>query len=118
MVLWANGFLHGLQASVPCAEAAGFKTVLIEPVITAYFKYVSYEYQSVYGKVAVRWEISDGKVCLDICIPVNTKARLRLHTTEKIVSDGLKFAYSDDGAEADAGSGKLSHRISGRHGIK
>lgn len=99
---WLFTRLAGIS---PCAEAAGFKTVLIEPVITAYFKHVSYEYQSVYGKVAVRWEISDGKVCLDICIPVNTKARLRLHTTEKIVSDGLKFAYGDDDAEADAGSG-------------
>ena len=64
------------------------------------------EYHSVYGKERVRWEADGDRITLEVSIPPNTSAALRLDGAREVLeADGLDFYPREGYMEAEAGSG-------------
>jgi len=57
-------------------DGAGYKHIKIKPQIGGDFSYVSASLLTRYGKVSSKWELSSGKISMDIEIPVNTTATI------------------------------------------
>ncbi len=100
---WMYRVMAGLEAD---EEYPGFKRAVIYPRIGGGLAWVESEYDSVYGKVGVRWEAEEGKVTMVVDIPPNTSALVRLDKAEQILeADGLSFYSQEDYIETEAGSG-------------
>jgi len=88
--------------------APGYKRALIEPhpgSLTA----ARAEHDSPYGKIASAWTVRDGRLTLDVAIPVNTSAVVRLEEGARPVGDerGVQSLGVRDGhAEFQVGSGR------------
>jgi alpha-L-rhamnosidase len=65
---------QGLAGIKPDASAPGFKKIVIQPCVVQGLTWAEATYDSVHGRVASRWQVSDGKLQLCISIPVNTTA--------------------------------------------
>ena len=81
---WAYQRLAGIRlpdggtAATPDPSAIAFKEILIAPEFIPQLNHVSASVMSMYGRIAVKWCREGGKVQLDITIPANTSATLRL----------------------------------------
>lgn len=85
----------------------GYRHILICPHIGGGLKYVSGSYDSVRGRIAVRWEVTEVNVRLDIEIPVNAEASVILYDTERVIeADGVEFNEKDGNLIGTTGSGK------------
>lgn len=86
---WLYCTVAGIDTST---EAPGFKKSVIAPHIGGGLKYVKSSYESVYGKIDSSWKTDGNTVTLDIQIPCNTSAQIRLiNAAEVIADDGLSF---------------------------
>lgn len=70
---WLYTRLCGLEAVEP-----GYKTFRVAPRFIKGITWASLEYESVYGKIAVAWRCEEGKITVDLTVPVNTTATLLL----------------------------------------
>lgn len=61
----------------------GYKEILIRPFLTKGITECSATYESVYGTIQAAWSCKDGRICVDVQIPANTTAVLRLPEKEK-----------------------------------
>ena len=81
---WAYQRLAGIRlpdggtAATPDPSAIAFKEILIAPEFIPQLNHVSASVMSMYGRIAVKWRREGGKVQLDITIPANTSATLKL----------------------------------------
>lgn len=68
----------------------GYKKIHIQPILTKGMTEVSASYESVYGTIKSAWSCRDGKIRVDVQIPVNTTAVICLpeKTEEFIVGSG------------------------------
>ena len=71
-------FYQSLAGIVPDNKKPGFKHFFIQPEIVGDMTFVKATYQSIYGTIASAWEKKDGKLILQIEIPVNTSATIKL----------------------------------------
>jgi alpha-L-rhamnosidase len=72
-------FIQGLGGIMP--ENDGFKSFIIKPGMLAKLKWVKAEYDSVYGKIASKWKLENGKLKIKVAVPPNTTAKLFIPTT-------------------------------------
>ncbi len=63
--------------------AVGYKKIIIEPKLTKGMTEVSAEFDCVYGRIKSAWICRDGKITVDITIPANTTAVIRLPENEE-----------------------------------
>ena len=59
-------------------EDPGYKKIILKPTPGGNITSAQGKYESLYGTIKSAWEIKDGKIRIDISIPVNTKAELIL----------------------------------------
>ena len=89
---WMFGHLGGLHALEP-----GYRRTLIAPLMgSGGLTRVRCEQETPYGRLAAAWRVADGEASLEVQIPVNTSAIVRLPG-----SDGVNV-NEDDRAAADA----------------
>ncbi len=55
-------------------DGPGYKKIRIQPHPGGNLSYANADYETVYGKLSVHWKMEDGKMMMDIEIPVNTTA--------------------------------------------
>ena len=60
----------------------------ISPQIGGSLSYAKGSYQSVYGKVSVAWRKKEGQIEVEVVLPPNTKANVKLFGKEQDVSAG------------------------------
>ena len=56
----------------------GYKKIRIQPTLTKGMTEVSATYESIYGTIVSAWSCREGKICVDVQIPVNTTAVIQL----------------------------------------
>nr|WP_319777006.1 family 78 glycoside hydrolase catalytic domain [uncultured Sphaerochaeta sp.] len=111
-------WLYRVAAGIEIDEKApGYARTIVAPRIGGDLEYVESSYRSVYGRVAVRWDIEGaaekgGKIVrLRVSIPANTTALIRLMDNASVLEgDGLTFTDHEGNPEAEAGSGSYTVR--------
>lgn len=87
----------------------GYKHIVIYPRVGEEFAYMTGEYESIYGMVRSNWKKEGGQIELNVTIPPNTTASIRLEEAADIVeTDGLCFRRTGADAWAEAGSGNYT----------
>ena len=77
MAQWFYEELVGLKPD-GSAEGSGFRRLTIAPRPTAGVTFAEFNYAAPQGEVAVRWELRDGAFTLDLTLPPNVTADVRL----------------------------------------
>lgn len=72
---WFFAWLAGIQ---PNQTSPGFKKFIINPQVVGDLTSVTASTETLYGRVAVNWEIENGIFKLEVAIPVNTEAEIVL----------------------------------------
>jgi alpha-L-rhamnosidase len=86
---WMHRTLAGLAPGEP-----GYRHVLIEPQPGGGLTHASASLESPYGRIAVGWRVENGTFALDVSIPPNSTATVKLAdgTTEQIGSGERAFS--------------------------
>ena len=89
---WMHRVLAGLAPLEP-----GYRTVLVAPQPIADLTWVSTRHTSAYGDVAVRWERTEGRLEVDVTVPPNSEAVVRLpgREDERVRSGAHHFEVAD-----------------------
>ncbi len=92
---WLYQTVAGLQLD---ADVAGYKKIVIKPLIGEELAYAKADFHSVYGKVVSGWEKQDGGILFHVEIPANTSAQIHLPTGDlsQVTVDGLKLDNHPD----------------------
>ena len=112
LIAWYYENVAGIKSG-----EAGFKKILMQPVVVKGLDYAKASYESLYGTIKSDWKRSGEIFSWDIEIPVNSSAVVYLPavTLDKITetgqplskTNGLKTAILDNGyAKLELGSGK------------
>ncbi len=118
---WMFKTIGGIDTDGP-----GFKRIIIAPRPGGGIEHADVKYNSIHGKIASRWKLADGVLTLDIDIPANTTAEVRLPAADVAAvtesgkpaskAEGVKFLRMQDNAAVfSVGSGDY-HFIS--RGVK
>ncbi|CAM3591767.1 glycoside hydrolase family 78 protein [Rahnella bruchi] len=101
---WLYRVAAGIEAD---EEHPGFKHFIIKPLTGGGLSWLETRYQSVYGAIGVRWEVSGKEVSLCVKVPANTSATLVLTDGEALLeADGVDFIRNTEGFSAEIGSGE------------
>ncbi|AXP80044.1 Bacterial alpha-L-rhamnosidase [Mariniflexile rhizosphaerae] len=86
-------FYRSLAGIVPDETNPGFKHFFIQPELVGDMTFVKASYQSVYGKIVSVWEKKNDTLILNIEIPANTTATVKLPVSKKsnILVNGKNF---------------------------
>ncbi len=71
-----------------------YKRIIIKPHVVAGLKNVNCSYQSVYGLISIKWEIKNNKFNIEIEIPPNTTAELRIPQIKNQIIGSGKYKYN------------------------
>lgn len=85
-------FFRHVAGIAPDWRAPGYRQIIIEPKFPSRLSNVSCSIETVYGKVAVSWVRNEGKISLEIEIPVGATASVRLPNHCEQVGQG-KYRY-------------------------
>ena len=90
---WMYRVSAGIDNSSP-----GYKEIMIQPVLTVRLNFSKASFESPYGTIVSGWERKDGKVFLNVKIPVNTKATICLpvNSADKVKTGGKAPSESQD----------------------
>lgn len=92
---WFYEFILGIQ---PDPQSPGFKNIIIAPTPVGDLRWAEGSYQSLHGPIKVRWERTDGQFILNLEIPANTTATVRLPATrESAIFEGGQQAEGRKG---------------------
>lgn len=108
---WLYRVVLGLETD---EEAPGYRHSVISPRTGEAFDFAEGSYESVYGRLAVRWEREDGGITLLVTVPPNTTADIRLEPgAYSVEAEGLDFTRWDGQLTARCGSGawKVRYRL-------
>jgi alpha-L-rhamnosidase len=89
---WLHRVLAGLAPLEP-----GYRTVLVAPQPIADLTWASTRHTSAYGDIAVRWERTSGQLLVDVTVPPNSEAVVRLpgRDDERVRSGQHHFEVAD-----------------------
>jgi alpha-L-rhamnosidase len=112
---WMYRHIAGINRMEP-----GFKKIVIHPHFDSRLTNASGEYESEYGKIRSSWELTNGKLSLDIEIPVNTTAKVVIddrngRLIESNLEQVLSIDHSEDNIVIDIGSGHYQFKILQNH---
>jgi alpha-L-rhamnosidase len=102
---WVFSSLGGLDTD---KERPGFARSILRPCPGGGITWAETKYESVYGLIALRWEIGGGKITVSLTLPANTDAELTLPRAEPGNIGGTDFAPAKGGAAAVLGSGSYT----------
>ena len=91
----AAWFVRSLAGIRPDPEAPGFRRVLIEPHPVEGLEWAKAEYDSVRGTIASGWRRENGRITLDVTIPANVTAEIRLPAVADVRESGRPLADAD-----------------------
>lgn len=80
---WLYEKVAGIRPAAP-----GYKKILIQPTLTKGMTEVEASYESVYGTIRSAWTCRGGRIAVDVEIPANTMAVLRLPEREEEMEVG------------------------------
>jgi len=102
---WMYRVAAGIEAVLP-----GYKQLLIQPHITDKLDYVKASFDSPYGTVSSGWERKNGKIIVQVTIPVNTTANILLDedTPSKIYEEGTVVTENRKFLSVDSKNGYTS----------
>jgi alpha-L-rhamnosidase len=116
------GGIGGIRPASP-----GYKSILIEPVITESLTWAKTSYGSIHGKIATAWKRKGDRLELKVTVPVNTSAIVRFPATDISSikesgkdlehAKGIKFLRQEHNQmdlEIGAGTYDFVSQISGR----
>ena len=99
---WMYRTLAGLREAAP-----GYKEIIIQPHIGGNFTHAEADLKTYYGTVSSHWKIDNGKLQMDVEIPVNTKATIYIPASNAdnlseggkalATSPGIKLAGNENG---------------------
>jgi len=115
VVEWLYRCIGGIN---PTMDAAGFDRMLIAPHITKALTFADVTYDSVRGVVAVKWSRKAGIISLDVQVPVNTRATVRLPalTQERIREGGRRLEDAEAiSIRSDAPKGFVDIEVGSGH---
>ncbi len=115
-------FYHDLAGIGSDPTVPGFRKIVIKPAIPGDLAWVKASYNSIYGKIESHWNVTNGKVTLNITIPPNTNAVVYVpaqagaDVTESgkpaAQSVGVKYLRWEDGAAVyQVASGRYSFSV-------
>lgn len=94
-------FFKGLGGIKPHPQAVGFSRILIEPHVVGDLRWAQARYRSVRGPVVSDWGIVDGRLSLEVEIPVNATATICVPTPDpSSVTEGGRPAQLAPGVRA------------------
>jgi len=94
-------FFKGLGGIKPHPEAVGFDRILIEPRVVGDLTWAQARYDSVRGPIASGWRIDDDRLSLEVEVPVNATAIVRVPTPDpSSVMEGGRPASAATGVTA------------------
>lgn len=100
---WMYEVLGGINID---PEAPGYKHVLILPQPGGGFTHASTSHVSPYGRIATSWKLKAGNLELEVMIPANSSATVRLpQTAPSAVTESGRVLASGSGITAVAGQG-------------
>jgi alpha-L-rhamnosidase len=100
---WMYQCAAGLRLGQP-----GYRRSIIHPLFTDQFSYVKTSYDSYYGKISTAWERTDGKITLQVTIPANTTATIKIPVKDPAaVTESGKPLSEAVGVHIGAMEGKL-----------
>ena len=114
---WMYRVSAGIETMGP-----GYKHIIIQPHPSKKLTYSKASFESSYGTIASGWERKDGKVIINVMIPVNTSATLILPASgqNKVTVDGKPLSenpdlkdikFSDNKLSLQTGSGEYTFEI-------
>jgi alpha-L-rhamnosidase len=93
---WFFKCLGGIR---PTDSAVGFDAFMIEPFVTNNLDWVDASYESVRGTISSRWKVNDDQLQMEIQVPVNTSAVVRIPTSNVgSVREGGQLVVQNPGA--------------------
>ncbi len=100
-------WLYRVVAGLEIDDAdPGYHHFFIQPLIGGELDWAELSYESIYGTIATRWERKGREISLQVNVPVNTTATLRLRQAEAVeVTDGLLAIPAEEGFVLEAGAG-------------
>ncbi|MCD6392146.1 MAG: glycoside hydrolase family 78, partial [Planctomycetes bacterium] len=116
-------FFHRLGGIQPHPESIGFDRIIIRPEIVDDLEWVKCRYDSVRGAITSNWRKRNGRLHLDIEIPVNSQAEVfvPVESGKKILeggkplgntTTGIMFLHKEDGSMVyRVGSGRYSFTV-------
>lgn len=115
-----SGYFYKYLAGIRMDYAApGFKHFIINPSVVGDLTFVDAWHESLYGRIKSSWKRDNGRLTLDVSVPVNTSASIyvpcmpgsSITETGRPASDaeGVKFIREENGkAIFEVGSGNYS----------
>jgi alpha-L-rhamnosidase len=99
--------------------SAGYKTILVHPVIADGLTWAKTSYNSIHGKIATAWQKKDKRLTLKVTVPVSTSATIYVPSSDvgqitesghpAAQSPGLQFLREENGCGVfAAGAGTYS----------
>lgn len=107
---WLYRVVLGIEAD---EQEPGYRHMIINPQTGDAFDFAEGFYESVYGRIQIRWEkgTQSGERLLRVTIPHNATAAICLETgAVPSETDGLDFVEGPEGMSAAAGSGTYEIR--------
>lgn len=116
--VWLYEYLGGIRSD---PANPGFKHILIQPYVVKGLSSVAVSHHSMYGCISSEWKTDGGRLMLNITIPANTSATVRVpasraadvtesgHTIDEV--PGVKFLRMEQGTavyELESGSYRFS----------
>jgi len=86
-------FFHDLAGIRNDPASAGFKHILIMPSIVGDLTWVKCCYDSIRGKIVSNWSLEGPKLTMEVTIPPNTTATIRVPTLFPIRLRNLAFLF-------------------------
>lgn len=102
---WFIEALGGIQQ-----PESGFKQFVIEPWIAKQGpKQVRSHYDSLYGRIVSNWKVEGSKLTIEVTVPPNTDATLKLHRVlSESLKEGGKFLNETVGVKLESPSGETT----------
>ncbi|MEI7900691.1 MAG: glycoside hydrolase family 78 protein [bacterium] len=91
-----GGFIFGHVGGIR-PETPGYKRMIIQPVIRPGLAWAKTSYDSIQGRIATAWRVGDGKLDLEVTIPVNATATVYVPAAEgsAVMENGRPAEQSD-----------------------
>jgi hypothetical protein len=113
-------FYTGLGGISQSENSTAYKEIVIHPDMVGDITHTKSSYQSPYGLISTEWTKKDGKLSLNVTIPVNTSARIYLPPSDikKVKESGrsienkdFQYTNSDKNLILKVGSGSYKFEL-------
>jgi alpha-L-rhamnosidase len=99
---WAYQYLAGIRlpeaegstSAVRLVPVRGFKEFVVEPAFIGELDCVSASVDGPYGKISSSWKRENGKVVLDVTVPPNTSATVKLPGLDPVKIGSGAYSFS------------------------